>query len=424
MTRDIELQIILQTTQRRPRARAGEVILREGDPVVALFVVLAGHVDLRKTTPKGENVTLGTLGPGEIFGAETLANLPAGTTAVAKEDVTLLVLDPRTVLELMVRRPRFGLGLLQTICDRVAFLERLAAAGTVLAAPEPPSMPPASQRMAPPRSVYTPHAPRSATPTARTTHGSAPPRTPPRGTPMSAANDNSADPAASPAELPKEFWTKRITCPVCAAEFDALHLRTEAIRLKGRDSDFCEHYHGYNPLYYAIYVCPECFYAAYPDDFGRLSSKEAVAMGSALAEIIEGGEQYDFHGLRDHAAAVSSYRLALLCYRQREAEPRKLAGLYHRLAWLARTAGDSAQEKEHLAQAREVYRAALDQRPPLEGRAEAMAMYLLADISSRLGDAAEAMRWLEAAAKHPELDENLARTIQDLRQTLRERARA
>lgn len=147
-------------------------------------------------------------------------------------------------------------------------------------------------------------------------------------------------------------------------------------------------------------------------------------MGSALARVIESGEQHDLRGLRDHATAMSSYRLAILCYQQREVEARKLAGLYHRLAWLARTAGERTLEQEYLTQARDAYRAALDQRPPLEGRAEAMSMYLLADISSRLGDAAEAVRWLEAAAQHPEIDKTLARAVQDLRQTLRDRARA
>lgn len=424
MTREIDLQAILQTTQRRPRARAGEVLVREGDAPVALFVVLAGRVELRKTTPRGDAVSLGVVTPGDMFGIEALANLPMGSTAVVVDDATLLVVDPRTALELLVRRPRFTLGLLQILCDRVATLERQAASGTVVAAPELPPTGAVGQRMLPPRSAFTPRSTPTrpaASPTTQRTPAAA-----------SAANAHpgetkeAAPAAAAPAvELPKEFWTKHVVCPVCAADFEAVHLRSEAVRLKERDSDFCERYHGYSPLHYAVYVCPECFYAAYPDDFGTLSSKEAVAMGSALAELLEStSAQIDFRGMRDHAAATASFRFAVHCYHRRDAEARKLAGLHHRLAWLAREGSDAKAEQEHLAQARDAYRAALDQRPPLEGRAEATAMYLLADINARLGDAAEALRWLEAAAKHPEADKTISRAAQELRQTIRERARS
>lgn len=425
MTREIDLQAILQTTQRRPRARVGEVVVREGDPAVALFVVLAGRIELRKATPRGGTVTLGMVTPGELFGAEALANLPMGSTAVVVDDATLLVIDPRTVLELLVRRPRFALGLLQSLCDRIADLERQAASGTVMAAPEPPPTPASGPRMVAPRSVFTPRATRaSPTPTTQRTLATSVTAAAANATPRE-AKEAAPSPAAPAVELPKEFWTKRIVCPVCAADFEALNLRSEAVRLKERDSDFCEHYYGYNPLHYAIYVCPECFYAAYPDDFGTLSSKEAAAMGSALAKLLESmNAQIDFRGLRDPAAAMVSFRFAIHCYQRRDAEPRKLAGLYHRLAWLAREAGDTATERDYLAQARDAYRTALDQRPPLEGRAEATAMYLLADISVRLDDAGEAARWLEAAAKHPEIDKTIARAAQELRQTLRERIRS
>lgn len=421
MPREIELQTLLQLTQRRPRARAGEVIVSEGDPSVAVFVVLSGTVELRKKGQNSSTVALGTVGPGEIFGFETLANLPAGTTAVAQEDVSLLVVDARSALEVLLRRPRFALGLAQSLCDRIALLERQTASGAVVAAAAP-STPAVGQRMVIQRPSLTPRAAPSATVTPPSV-----PRVAAAG--AAVANDNAAPMGVAPErvapELPKEYWTKEVTCPICAAQFDAVHLRSEAVRLKKRDSDFCEHYHAHNPLFYAIYACPECFYAAYPDDFGTLSPKEAVDVGSALAELPDGGElKADFSGLRDHKGAMASFSLAVLAYQARAVESRKLAGLFHRLAWLARQAEDAAAEQQYLAQARDAYRAALDQRPPLEERAEAMAMYLLADICLRVGDRSDAVKWLESASQHPALDKGLTSAVQELRQTVRERSRA
>lgn len=47
---------------------AGSLITQEGDVPVDVFVILSGQVELSKTDRFGDDVSLGTLGPGDVFG--------------------------------------------------------------------------------------------------------------------------------------------------------------------------------------------------------------------------------------------------------------------------------------------------------------------------------------------------------------------
>src|SRR5438876_1212853 len=74
------------------------------------------------------------------------------------------------------------------------------------------------------------------------------------------------------------FVARGLTCPVSGTRFAALSVRPEAIELRVRESDFHELYRGPSPLWYLIHVCPECFFAAYPDDFLALPPGELAAI--------------------------------------------------------------------------------------------------------------------------------------------------
>jgi ATP-binding cassette subfamily B protein len=73
----------------------GSVIVREGDPADAFYVVASGRVRVLKIGEQGEEVSLGSLGPGEGFGEMGLLNADARRTATvrASSDVEVLRLD-------------------------------------------------------------------------------------------------------------------------------------------------------------------------------------------------------------------------------------------------------------------------------------------------------------------------------------------
>ncbi|MCX7807435.1 MAG: cyclic nucleotide-binding domain-containing protein [Deltaproteobacteria bacterium] len=71
----------------------GAVIIREGEEGKGLFVVIAGEVEVIKETD-GTPLSLGTLGPGEVFGEISLIDQrPATATVRATRPSTVLFLD-------------------------------------------------------------------------------------------------------------------------------------------------------------------------------------------------------------------------------------------------------------------------------------------------------------------------------------------
>ncbi len=117
------------------RARAGEVVLRQGEPGDRLLLVTSGRLAGIRQTPSGEELALGEVGPGEVVGE--LALLAGGrrvATTRALEDseglslsaqaFELLHLQTRPVAHAVVRRiGETALGRLRTVYELLA--ERL-----------------------------------------------------------------------------------------------------------------------------------------------------------------------------------------------------------------------------------------------------------------------------------------------------------
>src|SRR5439155_12364904 len=91
----------------------------------------------------------------------------------------------------------------------------------------------------------------------------------------SAARPSAAHDVPPPDYDKTQLWGKVVTCPISNTRFMALNVRPEATQVKSRESDFREIVSGPNPLWYAVYACPDCGYAAYPDDFAALTPEQA-----------------------------------------------------------------------------------------------------------------------------------------------------
>ena len=60
----------------------------------------------------------------------------------------------------------------------------------------------------------------------------------------------------------EELYDKEITCPVCEKKYKTKKVKSAAVKVDKKDSDFCMHFKGENPLYYSAYVCPHCGYSS------------------------------------------------------------------------------------------------------------------------------------------------------------------
>lgn len=102
------------------RFKAGEVILREGEPGIALFVITEGKVQVVRHAGQANELVLGEEGPGSFFGEMTLIDeAPRSATVRALSD-TICVALPRVEFRAAVReQPDIAMAMLREMSLRL-----------------------------------------------------------------------------------------------------------------------------------------------------------------------------------------------------------------------------------------------------------------------------------------------------------------
>jgi len=104
--------------------RAGEEVATAEEIGQSLFLVASGRVQLYRTTADGRRFVIATLGPGSIFGEDSiLGELAVATYAVALEDGTVSMMPSYRVKELSSHEAMFSLGLMHAMGRRVVEAE-------------------------------------------------------------------------------------------------------------------------------------------------------------------------------------------------------------------------------------------------------------------------------------------------------------
>jgi len=97
----------------------GEVLFREGDAGEVMFVIQAGAVRISKAV-SGEDKLLAVLGPGEFLGEMAiLNNRPRTATATVVEPARCLVIDARTLEQMVARNAEIALRLITKLAKRL-----------------------------------------------------------------------------------------------------------------------------------------------------------------------------------------------------------------------------------------------------------------------------------------------------------------
>lgn len=107
------------------RFRAGETLLRRGDPAGEVLFLLDGRLEVVESGPSGRGVVLATVEAGGHVGElAALDGGPRSADVVAATDGRLASLDRAGFLALLERHPRLALGLLGD-CARMIRLSNL-----------------------------------------------------------------------------------------------------------------------------------------------------------------------------------------------------------------------------------------------------------------------------------------------------------
>jgi hypothetical protein len=105
-------------------ARAGEVILTQGDIGDSMFIIASGRVRVHDGARH-----LNELATGDVFGEMALLDPETRSASVtAMEDTLLLRLDQQVLFELIEDRPEVALGLLRVLSRRLRLLVQNAPA--------------------------------------------------------------------------------------------------------------------------------------------------------------------------------------------------------------------------------------------------------------------------------------------------------
>ena len=101
----------------------GEIIFREGDEGDRMYVVQAGKVKITKKHDKGE-LTIATLGPGEIFGEMAMFDrMPRSAAAVAMGEARILGIDKKKLFQSIDRDPTLVFKMIESMSRRIRSLD-------------------------------------------------------------------------------------------------------------------------------------------------------------------------------------------------------------------------------------------------------------------------------------------------------------
>ncbi|GAC1429553.1 MAG: Crp/Fnr family transcriptional regulator [Candidatus Velthaea sp.] len=127
---DVESNQHIFTVVEHPRRT---LIFDQGDPSRLVYFVKRGSVRIARLTEDGKEVTVAVLGPGDLFGEETLfGNEPRTTVAIAVDDVLLCTAQAEALFHMLRNDPRLALNVAKVLSERlgdaVATMEDLAYA--------------------------------------------------------------------------------------------------------------------------------------------------------------------------------------------------------------------------------------------------------------------------------------------------------
>ncbi len=175
--------------------------------------------------------------------------------------------------------------------------------------------------------------------------------------------------------------TKDLTCRLCDKQFSSLAVRKSKQAVISAEGDFQQVYERETPYFYYVFVCPHCGYA-YLESF---KEEPPLYMRESLKPLPD-----IFSGQRDPATAEQAFKRALECATEQNEEDAVLASLYLQMAWIARLQGDEEKEKTNMEQALAHYIKVYEMS---EQEDISKVMYLIGELSRRLGKEKEAVQW-------------------------------
>jgi len=99
--------------------RKGQVIYSQDQPSTSLYLVIEGKVKVSRLSDDGHQVVVDIYQPDEFFGESSFLNLPHRAEQVtALEDTKLMAWTTAEIEDIVLKRPRLAIALLQILVQR------------------------------------------------------------------------------------------------------------------------------------------------------------------------------------------------------------------------------------------------------------------------------------------------------------------
>lgn len=99
--------------------KPGEIIIKENEPGHELYIIVDGEVEITKES-ENKKVLLATLGPSNYLGEMSIFdNQPHSATAIAKDNVQILVFPEEAFRDVVLEFPEIGLEIIKVFCNRL-----------------------------------------------------------------------------------------------------------------------------------------------------------------------------------------------------------------------------------------------------------------------------------------------------------------
>jgi CRP/FNR family cyclic AMP-dependent transcriptional regulator len=97
----------------------GKIVMRQGDPGDAAYLIIDGHAEVVAETPVGP-VILATLGANEIVGEMAIiCDRPRNATVRAKDRLTTLRISKEPFMRMVREFPSIAVSIMQELADRL-----------------------------------------------------------------------------------------------------------------------------------------------------------------------------------------------------------------------------------------------------------------------------------------------------------------
>ncbi|MCX7885300.1 MAG: DUF2225 domain-containing protein [Caloramator sp.] len=206
-------------------------------------------------------------------------------------------------------------------------------------------------------------------------------------------NDNTSkeDSVKKDINIKNCLYDKSYTCPVCGNNFKEKTVKIGKARLVSKDTDLMPRYRNINPLFYDVIICPKCGYSSLISYFDKIKKDQAELIISKISSKFKARIYPEIYDLD---TAIERYKLALLNSVVKNAKSSEKAYICLKTAWLYRLKDSKEDEKKFLEQALIGFKEAYEKESfPICGMDKFTLMYLLGELSRRLGDNNEALFW-------------------------------